>query len=63
MRKKSQLRGIDRYRDVYLTLDRTPDERKERRDLVEQLKERQLYSPGRRFVIKGSEVVVVEPLG
>ena len=58
--KKTRLRLTERYNKVYLAPDRTEEERKVRRDLVERLKERQQRDPGKRFIIRRGEVVEAE---
>ena len=51
-----QLKMSDWYFGVYITLDRTPDQRKKHKIIVEKLKERIKEIPDRKFYIKGGEI-------
>ena len=51
-----QLKMSDLYFGVYITLDRTPYQRKKHKIMVEKLKERIKEMPERKFYIKGGEI-------
>ena len=51
-----QLKKSDLYFGVYVTLDRTPDQQKKHKLMVEKLKERIKEMPERKFYIKGGEI-------
>ena len=51
-----QLKKSDLYFGVYITLDRTPDQQKKHKLMVEKLKERIKEMPERKFYIKGGEI-------
>ena len=48
----------DRYKDVFVSADLTPEERVERRRLVSELKERRAADPGKTFFIKGGKIIM-----
>ena len=51
-----QLKKSDWYFEVYITLDRTPDQQKKHKQMVEKLKEKIKEMPERKFYIKGGEI-------
>ena len=53
---KKGLKNSDRHKNVYISPDRSPEEREERRKLVEELKERKGAEPGKTFGIRGGKV-------
>eukprot|EP00116_Pleurobrachia_bachei_P005017 sb/3465279/ len=53
---KKSLKNSDRHKDVYISPDRSPEEREERRKLVVTLKERKVAEPGKAFGIRGGKV-------
>ena len=57
---KSGLKKSDRYKDLYISPDRSPEEREERRKLVAELKERKAAARGKTFGIRGGKVMEVE---
>ena len=54
--KKKALKNSDRHKNVYISPDRSPEEREERRKLVVALKERKVAEPGKTFGIRGGKV-------
>ena len=57
LQRKSELRNCDDCNHIYISPDRSPKEREERRRLVAELKERRAADPGKAFVIKSGKVV------
>ena len=57
--RKSTLKDSVSHKDIYISPDRSPEERDERRKLVVQLKERKEAEPGKTFGIRGGKVVEV----
>ena len=55
--KKSLLKGNDKFGKVFISPDRTVEERKERKKLVVELKEKVKQSPGTHFIIRGKRVL------
>ena len=55
--KKSRLKRTGKFDKVYISPDRTLEERNERRQLVDRLKEMVQRSPGKHYFIRGKEVV------
>ena len=58
--KAAKLRDVEGYRNVYLSPDRTPVQRDERRVLVTELKKRRVDEPLKSHYIRGGTVVTVE---
>ena len=58
MSKKSLLKGNDKFGKVFLSPDRTVEERRERKQLVVELKEKVKQSPGTHYIIHGKRVLV-----
>ena len=56
---KKGLKNSERHKNVYISPDRSPEEREERRHLVVTLKERKEAEPGKTFGIRGGKVVEV----
>ena len=55
--KKSRLKGTDKFRKVFISPDRTVEERKERKKLVVELKDMVKRSPGTHYIIRGKRVL------
>ena len=60
LQRAKRLREIDGYQSIYLCPDRTLEERKIRKKLVEQLKEKRANHPDKRYFIRGGHVVCEE---
>ena len=58
--RKSGLKKSEDHKDIYLSPDRSPEEREERRKLVTELKERKVVEPGRNFAIRGGKVMEMD---
>ena len=56
---KSSLRKSKDYKDIFISPDRSPEEREERRKLVAELKEKKVAEPGKTFGIRGGKVTEV----
>ena len=56
-RKKYLLKGSEKFKRVFLSPDRTIEERKERKTLVSRMKAMIQGSPGTHFIIRGNEVL------
>ena len=56
---KSSLKNSQDYKDIYISPDRSPEEREERRKLVAELRARKEKEPGKTFGIRGGKVVEV----
>ena len=54
--RKKSLKDSVSHKDIYISPDRSPEEREERRNLVAQLKERKEAEPGKTFGIRGGKV-------
>ena len=57
MMKKSKLRGTEKFKRVYISPDRTLEERKERKLVVDRLKGMANRYPDKHFIIRGNLVV------
>ena len=57
--KKSGLKTSEDFKHVYISHDRSPEEREERWKLISELKERKEAEPGKTFGIRGDKVVVL----
>ena len=57
LQRKSELKNSCDCNDIYISPDRSPKEREERRRLVAELKERRAADPGKTFVLKDGKVV------
>ena len=57
LRKSKRLKDIEDYKTVYISPNRTPDERISRQKLVNELKERRLSDPSGRYFIRKGEIV------
>ena len=55
--KKIRLKRSDKFDKVYISPDRTLEERNERRQLVDRLKDMVQSSPGKHYFIRGKEVI------
>ena len=51
--KSSKLRSVEQFRGVYVSPDRTPEQRATQRALVEELKKRRTEEPSKRHFIRG----------
>ena len=58
--KSRKLRVTDKFKSVYLSADRSVEERSRRRELVVQLKEKKEAEPTKRHYIKGDEILSVD---
>ena len=56
LQHKAELRNRDDCSHIYISPDRSPKEREERRRLVAELKERRAADPGKTFFIKAGKV-------
>ena len=56
LQRKAELRNRDDCSHIYISPDRSPKEREERRRLVAELKERRAADPGKTFFIKAGKV-------
>ena len=56
LQRKAELRNRDDCCHVYISPNRSPKEREERRRLVAELKERRAADPGKTFFIKAGKV-------
>ena len=57
LRKAKKLKDVDGYKAIYLSPDRTPEERNTRRKLVEQLKEKRLSDTEKLYYIRRGEII------
>ena len=57
MMKKAKLRGTEKYKRVYISPDRTLEERNERKLVVDRLKGMANRYPDKHFIIRGNLVV------
>ncbi len=55
--KAKQLRNSVHFKHVYISPDRTLEERTLHRDLVQQLKSKRQHEPGKRHYIKGGQLL------
>ena len=58
--KSSKLRGVDEFREVYVSPDRSPEQRTKQRELVAELKRRRSEEPSKRHFIRGGKVESLE---
>ena len=54
--KSPKLRGVENYNEVYVSPDRTPEQRTIQRELVSELKRRRIEEPLKRHFIRGVRV-------
>ena len=54
--KASNLRNFDQYKQVFISPDRTPEQRAAHRELIEQLKLKRTNEPNSRHYIKGGQI-------
>ena len=54
--KVSNLRYFDQYRQVFISPDRTPEQRAVHRELIEQLKFKRTNEPTSRHYIRGGQI-------
>ena len=59
LNKAKKLKDIDAYKSVYLSPDRSPEERDTRRKLVEELKRKRLSDPNSSYHIRRGKVVCI----
>ena len=57
MSKKALLKGNEKFGKVFISPDRSVEERKERKQLVDKLKEMIKRSPGTHYIIRGNRVL------
>ena len=57
---KIRLKDSDKHKTVYISPDRSPEERDERRKLVAELKERKAADPEKTFGIRGGKVMEMD---
>ena len=57
--KASKLRQTEKFKAVYISPDRTPEQRIEHRELVAELKRRRVDEPAKRHFIRGGNVETV----
>ena len=55
-KKEKILKKTNYYYDVYMAPDRTPDQQKNHKELVEKLKKRIKETPDKRLYIKNGEI-------
>ena len=55
--KPKQLREVERYKTVYLSPNRPPEERVARQKLVAELKQKRIGDPNSRYFIRKGEIV------
>ena len=60
LRKASTLRNFEDYKKVFLSPDRTVEERVNRKKLVDLLKEKRGADPNNSYVIRKGEIVRVD---
>ena len=58
--KARRLRTVDKYKAVFISPDRSPEQRDKQRLLVQELKKRTLDEPGKRHFIKGGSVCIAD---
>ena len=59
LRAARKLKDSERYKKVFISPDRTPEERKIRREAVASLKKMSEEDPGKRHYIRAGKVVTV----
>jgi len=59
LRKKSCLKGTEKFSKVFISPDRTLEERNERKKLVDRLKDMIKKSPDKHYAIRGKDVVEI----
>ena len=57
LKKAKQLKDIDGFKTVFISRDRTLDERISRRNLVQELKQIRRKDPDSRYLIRKGEIV------
>ena len=60
LRKAKRLREIEGYKTVYISPNRTPEERASRKKLVSELKEKRSGDPNSRYFIRKGEIVKLD---
>ena len=60
LKKAKRLKDIDGFKNIYIALDRTLDERISRKKLVSELKEKRQSDPNSRYLIRKGEIVKQE---
>ena len=60
--KASNLRNFDQYKQVFISPDRTPEQRAARRELIEQLKLKRTNEPNSRHYIKGGQILSADKI-
>ena len=60
LRKATTLRNLEDCKKVFLSPDRTAEERVSRRKLVDQLREKRSADPKNNYVIRRDEIVCVD---
>ena len=58
--KVSKLRGSTKFCQVFVSPDRTPDQRSKQRELVSELKKRRVEDSGKNHFIRGDRVVTTD---
>ena len=58
--KASKLRSSSKFSDVFISPDRTPDQRAKQRELVVELKKRRAEDRGKNHFIRGDRVVTTD---
>ena len=58
--KSRNLRMVDKYKNVFLAPDRSPDEREKHKELVNKLKEKRLKEPQKRHYIRSGNICSVD---
>ena len=60
LKKASRLRTVQAYKSVFLSPDRSPDERSQHRQLVLDLKQKFIQQPGKKHFIRQGQIVTTE---
>ena len=60
LRKAKRLKDIDGYKTIFISPDRTPEERISRKTLVGELKKKRLDDPNNHYFIRKGEIVSVK---
>ena len=58
--KARRLRTVESYKSVFLSPDRSPDERNQHRQLVLDLKQKAIQQPGKKHFIRQGQIVTTE---
>ena len=58
--KARRLRTVESYKSVFLSPDRSPDERNQHRQLVLDLKQKVIQQPGKKHFIRQGQIVTTE---